>query len=84
MTQADADIELEKFQNYWLAKTGPNATKLDWDRTWRNWVHTAAPRASPNTRSTTKERVNQGLTLAAQLRAREQLELTDGSQTDAS
>lgn len=43
-----ASTELEKFRNYWLAKAGKDATKLDWDRTWRNWVLTAAGNAPAN------------------------------------
>ena len=34
-------IEAEKFKNYWTAKTGANATKRDWEATWRNWIITA-------------------------------------------
>jgi hypothetical protein len=34
----------ERFRNYWLAKTGRNATKLDWPATWRNWVLEEADR----------------------------------------
>lgn len=30
--------EAEKFRNYWIAKSGRNATKLDWEATWQNWV----------------------------------------------
>jgi len=26
------------FKDYWIAKTGSAATKLDWLATWRNWV----------------------------------------------
>ncbi len=26
------------FRNYWVAKTGRDATKLDWEATWQNWV----------------------------------------------
>ncbi len=29
--------EFEKFQNYWLSRSGSGATKTDWGRTWRNW-----------------------------------------------
>lgn len=45
---ADHDIEREaaKFRDYWLAKTGQGATKLDWAATWRNWVRNA-PRRPP-------------------------------------
>ena len=34
----DQDTELRKFQNYWIAKSGKAATKLDWDRTYDNWI----------------------------------------------
>jgi hypothetical protein len=30
--------EAKKFRDYWIAKTGATATKLDWPATWRNWV----------------------------------------------
>lgn len=48
---AAAAEELDKFRDYWLAKSGKDATKLDWQRTWRNWLRTAAQqRASPRPR----------------------------------
>ncbi|WP_455466820.1 hypothetical protein [Bartonella sp. B39] len=31
-------VEMEKFRDYWRAKTGKDATKRDWPATWRNWV----------------------------------------------
>lgn len=31
-------IEEIRFRNHWLAKTGRDATKLDWSRTWQNWI----------------------------------------------
>lgn len=31
--------EVEKrFRDYWIAKAGHDASKTDWDATWRNWV----------------------------------------------
>jgi hypothetical protein len=30
--------EAVKFRDYWVAKPGPSATKLDWPATWRNWI----------------------------------------------
>jgi len=39
--------ETEKFINYWRAKSGASATKLDWPATWRNWMLTAAERLAP-------------------------------------
>lgn len=41
----DGRVETEKFINYWQAKTGKDATKLDWEATWRNWMLTAGERA---------------------------------------
>ncbi len=31
-------IEIAKFRDYWRSKAGANATKIDWQATWRNWV----------------------------------------------
>lgn len=28
----------ERFKDFWIAKSGKDATKLDWEATWRNWV----------------------------------------------
>jgi hypothetical protein len=33
-----AALETEKFKNYWQAKSGRDATKHDWQATWRNWL----------------------------------------------
>ena len=73
LTAADAAVELEKFRNHWLAKTGRDATKLDWDRTWRNWVLNSRPangRASPKA-STADTRALDAHALAARLRSEE-------------
>ena len=34
----DLTAILETFRDYWVAKSGRDATKLDWNATWRNWV----------------------------------------------
>ena len=34
----DHRLETEKFINYWTARSGKDATKLDWAATWRNWI----------------------------------------------
>lgn len=31
-------LEMTKFRNHWLSATGSAAMKLDWQRTWENWV----------------------------------------------
>lgn len=46
----DGPRETEKFRNYWRAKSGKDATKVDWPATWRNWMLTAAERAGPEPR----------------------------------
>lgn len=34
----DVQEELERFANHWHAKSGADACKLDWRKTWQNWV----------------------------------------------
>lgn len=36
--ELDIDEQVELFVNHWVAKTGQDATKLDWSRTWKNWI----------------------------------------------
>lgn len=38
LTLSEANREVESFRDYWIAKTGKDATKQDWPATWRNWV----------------------------------------------
>jgi len=40
----DPAVETEKFCDYWRAKTGKDATKVDWVATWRNWMRNARDR----------------------------------------
>ena len=39
--RVDLEAENRKFVDYWSAKAGKDATKLDWDATWRNWIRRA-------------------------------------------
>ncbi|WP_375676480.1 MULTISPECIES: hypothetical protein [unclassified Bartonella] len=34
-------VEIAKFRDFWKACAGKNATKTDWQATWRNWVRRA-------------------------------------------
>lgn len=34
----EIDVMADSFRDYWIGKTGKDATKLDWPATWRNWV----------------------------------------------
>lgn len=36
--EAGIRLEAAKFHDYWKAKSGKDATKLDWSATWRNWM----------------------------------------------
>jgi hypothetical protein len=37
----DGRVETEQFRDYWHAKSGKDATKLDWPATWRTWMRKA-------------------------------------------
>ena len=74
-TDAEAAEVLEEFRDYWCAKPGAVACKLDWQATWRNWLRKEArsrrrgPAGWHDAPSTTTGRVQQALTLADKLDA---------------
>jgi uncharacterized protein YdaU (DUF1376 family) len=43
----DAKQVFDQFKDYWCAKAGKDAIKLDWQATWRNWVRNQKT-AKPN------------------------------------
>jgi len=45
VARATADFEAAKFVDYWSAKSGREATKVDWLATWRNWIRRDHPPA---------------------------------------
>ncbi|WP_218972767.1 hypothetical protein [Neopusillimonas maritima] len=50
LTPAGVKYIADSFRDYWLAKGGADARKVDWQATWRNWVRrekSPAIRASP-------------------------------------
>ena len=54
----DQHAEYLKFCDFWRAKTGKDATKLDWDATYRNWMRRAAeqqPRGRPGRQQATDD-----------------------------
>lgn len=79
---ADPRAEHENFCDYWRAKAGADARKIDWTATWRRWMRTAGSRASRNGsypaapgapyRSTTDMKVQQTLNLAEKYRQMEE------------
>jgi hypothetical protein len=64
----DLRAEHDKFIDYWTAKAGRDATKLDWDATWRNWIRNAKP---AHTNGTHKQVATANIVTAAVQRARE-------------
>ena len=38
----DLTLETAKFADYWISRADRGAIKLDWNRTWRNWIRTAS------------------------------------------
>jgi hypothetical protein len=40
----DVDAVADQFRDYWIAKAGSGAIKLDWLATWRNWCRENAQR----------------------------------------
>lgn len=80
-------VEHAQFVDYWTAKAGADACKLDWPATWRRWMRTAAerrPRRPGNALSpvsgaplqykpsTTDQRVMQGISLVQKYRQMEE------------
>ncbi len=74
----DLELETVKFKNYWESKAGRDATKLDWVKTWQNWIlnsksNTASSR--PTTMDRIRSTVAAGQALQAQANQTPQLEL---------
>ena len=46
----DLDAVTEHFVDYWLGKSGKDATKTDWVATWRNWVRRESTNVRPMAR----------------------------------
>ena len=49
---------IDSFTDYWQAKTGASATKLDWDATFRNWVRNEKRSRTSETTVQARERRN--------------------------
>lgn len=54
----DLDVQdvWERFHDYWVAKTGADANKADWQATWRNWVRREQGRLPEDRRGYTGQR----------------------------
>lgn len=80
---ARARTEAENFRDYWSAKTGQGATKLDWPATWRQWVRNARDRYGGNNRSPPASNGRERLTPAESARRRlEEIDREQASKPD--
>lgn len=50
LTATQVREQAERFRDYWAAKPGKDAAKLDWQATWRNWCRKAIEDAKPKPR----------------------------------
>lgn len=41
LSEACVRWEADKFRDFWVGATGRNASKADWQATWRNWIRKA-------------------------------------------
>lgn len=55
----NVDTATERFVNHWRAKSGKDATKLDWAATWRNWLLRDQEDRANRTKLTPTERAMQ-------------------------
>jgi hypothetical protein len=60
----DLVLETEKFCNYWRAKSGKDATKLDWRLTWNNWILNAKSNGTDQKSNTNNSRPTAGSIIA--------------------
>jgi uncharacterized protein YdaU (DUF1376 family) len=51
LTRAEFAVELPLFRDYWTAKAGPGAIKMDWQATWRNWCRKVVKDRRPQARN---------------------------------
>lgn len=42
------EAEAARFKDYWIAASGANASKADWQATWRNWIRRAIENGRAN------------------------------------
>lgn len=54
----DSKRETERFHDHWESKPGKDGRKLDWGKTWRNWMRTAEDRQGPRDRPGRQQNTN--------------------------
>lgn len=51
----DVSLEVERFRDHWIAKSGKDGVKNSWTATWRNWIRGAFPPRNGQVRKSTVE-----------------------------
>lgn len=69
----DVDRETLKFVNHWRSASGRTATKLDWVRTWQNWLLNADERR-PMAQGAKATRTEENMAVVARMAAQEAAE----------
>lgn len=65
----------DHFVDYWVSKAGAGATKLDWDRTWKNWMRRVFSDNRPRAMRPTTTKAAQNLTVVQAFASAEQKEI---------
>lgn len=84
-------VEWSKFVDYWSSTPGAKGRKANWDATWRNWLRTATERMprwkqqvdAPAPLTNAQKRRKEGLSLLAEIQAREAAERATATQRKA-
>ena len=72
VTSVDIRREADAFADYWPAKAGKDAAKLDWEGTWRNWCRRAFKGKEAIVATAANAHPDRGAALDAQLEQRRQ------------
>ena len=82
LTRDEVLREQEKFRNYWHALTGAKATKIDWDKTFKNWIYNHLERKPNHVRSFSKSE-QADAAIQRGLDRLEQLDQSEGGMAEA-
>lgn len=65
----DGRHETEKFINHWRSKSGRDATKVNWELTWRNWMLRASERPAGRAKPSSDQKFAQALAVGDEVQA---------------
>ncbi|WP_157374913.1 hypothetical protein [Arthrobacter alpinus] len=67
----DINLETMTFKNYWEAKTGRDTTKLDWGKTWQNWILRSRANTVTTSKPSTGDKMRATFALGQQMQAQQ-------------